>query len=234
MPRIAIVAAIEREVRPLVKTWRVSEREHEGRRFQFFEKDLVVLVCGGIGPAAARRAAEAVMAIFKPEVIYSAGFAGALDPKLKVGDVMHPERVIDAGDGSSIMLNSGRGALVSFGSVASPAQKVNLAESFGAQAVDMEAAAVGRAADARGVDFGVVKAISDEVDFEFPATERFVDSEGRFSEGRFAFYAALRPWLWPQVVHLARNSGQASRSLCAHLTELCSGREGPRKAECHQ
>src|SRR5579872_5655269 len=39
MSRVAIVAALEREVRPLVKHWRVNEKEHEGRRFRFFEGD---------------------------------------------------------------------------------------------------------------------------------------------------------------------------------------------------
>ena len=59
MSRIAIVAALEREVRPLVKQWRMTEKQHDQRRFQFFENDRAVLVCGGIGGEAARRATEA-------------------------------------------------------------------------------------------------------------------------------------------------------------------------------
>lgn len=217
MSRIAIVAALEREVRPLVKQWRASEREHAGRSFRFFEKDDAVLVCGGIGVEAARRAAEAVIALYSPAVVYSAGFAGALDPGLKVGDVVHPARVINAGDGSSVSLSEGKGVLVSFASVASPEQKAKLRESFGAQAVDMEASAVACAAEARGVDFAVVKAISDEFDFTFPSLERFVDSDGQFMEARFALFAALRPWFWPQVVQLASNGKRASRALCEWL-----------------
>jgi len=217
MSRVAIVVALEREVRPLIKEWRASEKESGGRGFRFFEKDEFVLVCGGIGAEAARRAAEAVIAIYAPALIYSAGFAGALDPKLKVGDVVQPERVVNAGDGSNVDLGRGEGVLVSFGSVATPEQKAKLRNSFGATAVDMEAAAVARAAEARGVRFAVVKVISDEFDFAFPSMERFVDSNGRFLEGRFAWFAALRPWLWPQVWRLARNSGRASRALCDWL-----------------
>jgi adenosylhomocysteine nucleosidase len=220
MPRLAIVAALEREVRPLVKSWRVTEKEHEGRRFRFFENGDVVLVWGGIGAAAARRAAEAVIALFEPNVVCSAGFAGALDPKLKVGDVVRPSMVINASDGSRTVVEGGEGVLVSFGSVASPAQKSKLRESFGAVAVDMEAAAVARSVEARGKEFTVVKAVSDEMDFEFPAMERFVDAEGRFLEGRFELYAAVRPWLWPQVMRLAWNSRRASRALCAYLRTI--------------
>jgi adenosylhomocysteine nucleosidase len=222
MSRVAIVAALEREVRPLVraKEWRVSEKDVNGRRFRFFENDDFVLVCGGIGAEAARRAAEAVIALYAPKVIYSVGFAGALDPGLKVGSIVQPQRVVNAGDGSSVHLNRGEGVLVSFGSVASPEQKASLRDSFGAQAVDMEAAAVARAAEVRGVEFAVVKVISDEFDFRFPSTERFVDSNGQFLEGRFAWFAALRPWLWPQVVRLAGNSNRAAHALSDWLRKM--------------
>jgi adenosylhomocysteine nucleosidase len=220
MFKIAIVTALEREVRGLVRQWRVVDKEYGGRRFRFFENDEVVLVCGGVGAEAARRAAEAVIAIYAPGVIYSAGFAGALSPGVKVGDRVQPRVVVDAGDGSRVGLKSGTGVLVSFGSVASPAQKAKLRESFAAEAVDMEASAVARAAEARSVDFAVLKVISDQFDFNFPTMERFVDSEGRFSELRFAVFALLRPWLWAGVARLGRNSHRASRVLSDALTKI--------------
>ena len=220
MSRVAIVAALEREVRPLVKDWHVRESEAGGRRYRFFENGDLVLVCGGIGAVAVRRAAEAVIAICAPKVVYSVGFAGALDPALNVGDIVQPVRVVNAADGSSIRLDHGEGTLVSFGSVASPQQKAKLRDSFGARAVDMEAAAVARAAEARGVGFAVVKVISDEFDFSFPSTESFVDANGQFLEGRFALFCAFRPWLWPQVLRLARNSGRASQALCDWLSKM--------------
>jgi adenosylhomocysteine nucleosidase len=231
MSRVAIVAALEREVRPLVKTWHVSEREHGGRRFRFFEHGDAVLLCGGIGGEAARRAAEGVIAIFEPAVVYSVGFAGALDSSLKVGDIVRPKRVVNARDGSSVGLDGGDGVLVTFPSVASPEQKTKLRESYGAQAVDMEAAAVARAAELRGVTFGVIKAISDEVDFEFPSTEQFIDSSGGFSEGRFAWFAVMRPWLWGRVIELAQNSGRASRALCATIEALIATKNAPVQAQ---
>jgi len=220
MPRLAIVAALEREVRPLVKSWRVTDKEHDGRRFRFFENGEVVVVCGGIGAAASRRASEAVIAIFDPKIICSAGFAGALDTKLRVGDVVRPSSVINAGDGSRTVVEGGEGVLVSFASVASPVQKSKLRDSFGADVVDMEAAAVARSAEARHKQFTVVKAISDEMDFEFPAMDRLIDADGRFSQGRFAWYAGVRPWLWPRVMRLARNSKRASHALCAYLDTI--------------
>jgi Nucleoside phosphorylase len=222
MSRIAIVAALEREVGPLIRSWRVSEKQHEGRPFRFFESDHAVVVCGGIGTEAARRAAEAVIVLYAPSMVYSAGYAGALDPALKVGDVLRPLRVIRAEDGSSVSLADGQGVLVSYGQVASSQQKSKLRESFAAQAVDMEASAIAHAAEVRGVEFGVIKVISDEVDFDFPAMDRFVDATGRFQEFRFALFAAIRPWLWPRVLRLARSSNRATRALCEQLRTLAS------------
>jgi len=228
MPKIAIVAALEREVGPLIKDWAVHEKGRDGRKCRFFEHDEVVLVCGGIGAQAARRAAEAIIAIHSPAVIYSAGFAGALDPTLKVGDVVEPGRVVDASDGSSVEIKGGEGTLVSFASVASPQQKARLRDSFTAQFVDMEAAAVARAAEAREVEFAVVKVISDEVGSALPAMDRFVDARGQFSEARFALHAAVRPWLWLKVARLARNSRLASRALCERLRNVGAHRRSLR------
>jgi adenosylhomocysteine nucleosidase len=218
MYKVGIVAAMEREVRPLMKLkargWKVREREHSGRGFRFVEDGVdVALVCGGIGAQAARRAAVALIELYAPAVIYSVGFAGALDPSLKAGDVVQPAQVIDASDGSRVGLDEGTGVLVTFSSVASPAQKAKLRDSYGAQLVDMEAAAVCRAAQAHGVKFAAVKSISDEFDFTFPEIERFVDAEGRFQEGRFAGFAALRPWLWGKVNRLAMGSNRAQAGL---------------------
>jgi len=217
--RIAIVAALEREVRPLVKNWRVVEREHLGRRFRFFENGSTVVVCGGIGPEAARRATEAVIALYQPEEVLSVGFAGALDAYLKVGDIFAPSRIVDAKDGSRVETGIGRGVLLSLASVASVEQKARLAEAYGAQAVDMEAAAVARGAQAHGVRFSALKAISDESSFTMPPVERFIGSEGQFRAAAFFAFIALRPWLWLSVFQLARNSAKASAALCRELEQ---------------
>jgi adenosylhomocysteine nucleosidase len=215
--KVAMVAALEREVHQLVKHWRRVDREYEGRRFKFFESGESVLVCGGIGAEAARRATEAVIALYQPELVQSVGFAGALDPTLKLGEIFSPSRVIDVRDGSSVEMATGCGALVSAATVASAEQKLKLAESYGARAVDMEAAAVGRGAQARGVRFMAVKAISDESNFAMPAMDRFVGEKGQFRTGRFVTFAAVRPWLWTRVIQLARNGAKASRALCVEL-----------------
>jgi adenosylhomocysteine nucleosidase len=220
MPKVAIVAALEREVAALTRNCRRVQREYEGRRFTFFERDDAVIVCGGIGLEAARRATHAVIALYHPAQVQSVGFAGALDASLQIGDIFTPSVVLDVRDGSRIQLDGGEGTLLSFMAVAGGEQKLKLAQAYGGGAVDMEAAAVAAAAHAHGIIFGATKVISDTLDFEMPGMARFIDPDGRFRTASFALFAALRPWLWRRVAVLANNSDKAATSLAAHLEGL--------------
>jgi adenosylhomocysteine nucleosidase len=215
--KVAIVAAFEREVWPLVKDWQPTHKPYDGRSFRFFEHENVVLVCGGIGAEAARRAAEAIVMLYKPELVISAGFAGGLDPALRTGHALTPRLVIDAGDGSRTDSGTGEGVLVSFAAVADPEQKANLAQAYGADVVDMEAAAVSRCAQAHGLRFMACKVVSDSRHERLPSVARFVASDGRFQSFRFLAHVAMRPWLWVGVGQLARNSAIAAQSLCKQL-----------------
>jgi adenosylhomocysteine nucleosidase len=213
---------------PLVKNWHSSKLTHEGREFTFYEAEYAVAVCGGMGFDAARRAAEAVIVKYSPQSVISAGVAGALVSDLHIGDTIFPVVVIDTQDGSrhesgihSAPLGQsslGRTILATYPEIASVAQKQQLAKSYGAHAVDMEAAAVARAAEKHGLPFIAVKAISDDLSFEIPEMNRFIRS-GRFLTRNFVFHVAVRPWLWPHVIRLARNTKLASENLCAWLRE---------------
>src|SRR6266478_1883109 len=226
--RIAIVAALERELRPLIQGWPATRYQRQDHVFTFYEREYAMVVCGGIGAESARRAAEGAIVHYSPELIISAGIAGALVPELHVGDTIFPATVIDAQDGSRVETvipdaplghtAVGRTILVSYPEIASSAQKRRLAKSYGAHAVDMEAVAVARAAQAHNLPFLALKAISDELDFELPEMSRFIRS-GEFDSTRFLLYLAPRPLLWPRVVQLARNTRIASENLCAWLRE---------------
>jgi adenosylhomocysteine nucleosidase len=231
--KVAIVAALQREIKPLVRGWRVTFREHQGRRFKFFEDDQRVLVCGGIGPEAARRASEAVIVLYQPEVIQSVGFAGALDAALKVGDLFSPSQVIDSTDGSCVETGVGNGVLVSFGRIAGTDQKARLAKAYGAQAVDMEAASVARAALLRGVRFVAIKAISDESDVSLPELQRFIGADGQFRTAAFLAATTVRPWSWLRLMRLAGNSAAASRTLCRELERYPQIAELEKAPELH-
>jgi adenosylhomocysteine nucleosidase len=227
MRRIAIVAALEREVAPLVRKWQVRTIEHGGRRYRFFEIENgnAAVICGGIGAEAARRATEDMIREFRPSEVLSVGFVGALDPALRVGDVIVPRTVINGSDGARTDTGSGLGTLVSFGAVAGREQKEKLRAAYAADAVDMEAAAVAQGSELRGVRFGALKVVSDEACFAMPSLEAFVAANGGFRTAQFALHLAVRPWLWGTTITLARNSARASRALCAALEKYVGDSE---------
>lgn len=228
MTRIVIVAALDREIRPLTKHWPCARVLHEGIEMLFFESDYAAAVCGGIGPEAARRAAQAAVERYSPEILISAGVAGALTPELKTGETIFPTAVIDATDSSrhQTAISSApiaatpmaRTVLVCYPEIAGAGQKQKLGKAYGAHAVDMESASVARTAEALGLGFIAVKTISDEMEFELPDLARFIRN-GNFRTLAFAMYVAVRPWLWLKVLQLARNTRLAAENLCAWLRE---------------
>ena len=228
LPRLAIIAALDRELHSLIKHWPSTTITHESREFTFHESNYAVAVCGGIGPEAARSAAQAAIVTYTPELLISAGLAGSLTPELRVGETIFPAVVIDFEDGSrhetaihtARLGNSplARTVLISSPQIASAAQKQQFAKYYGAHAVDMEAAAVARAAQVDNLPFLAIKSISDELNFELPAMSRFIRN-GRIRTKAFSVHAGLRPWLWPRVFRLAHNTKLASENLCAWLRE---------------
>jgi len=228
--KVAIVAALEREVWPLIKDWPSSQKELDGRGFKFFEKDGVVLVCGGIGAEAARCAAEAIITLYRPALVISAGFAGGLHPRLQGGQILTPRHVIDASDGSRTDSGFGEGVLISFADIADVGQKARLGEAYGAQAVDMEAAAVARSAEAHGVQFLACKVISDTSSSSLPPIAPFIGSDGRFHALKFLAYVAVRPWLWAKAQRLASDSVMAARKLCSVLAETAESHTADHEA----
>jgi adenosylhomocysteine nucleosidase len=219
--RFGIVVAMEREIAPLIKGWRI----YLGNRQKFFEHEEAMVVSGGLGPVAAQDAAEALIARRSPEILVSAGFGGALVRGRNAGDVFVPAEVVDAASGGRFKTLSGSGVLVSSNEVLTGETKRDYATRFGADVVDMEAATVARVAQQHGCKFLAVKAISDELDFDMPRMDRFISPDGEFHTLRFALHTALHPSLWSSARKLAGNSQRASLRLSAALDHLINGKD---------
>lgn len=184
-----------------------------------------VMAIGGIGEKFARRAAEVAIDWAHPNLLLSAGIVGAISPKLKVGEVGRIREVIEvatgeiypaSGDGDWVLATSQR--------VSGAAEKQQLFTKFGADVVDMEAAAVAQVARERGLRFAAIKSISDEAEFDMPPLDRFVD-QGKFDTRRFLVYVALHPRWWRTLGKIKKNSEIAAENLCravGHLIEVAS------------
>lgn len=226
MSTIAIVCAMDRELKPFTKNWKQSEIEFQGRSFQVLEQHLgsenLVAVAGGIGTSSAELATRSVVKKYQPEMLVSAGFAGGLVRSLKVGCVITPDMIVDARSGNEYRCAPmqdfvASGILVSAAEIAGAESKRELAERFHALAVDMEASAVAQVARDAGIGFFCVKAISDEFSFPMLPLNQFVNAKGDFLTGKFIQWAMLRPWTWPRMIALGRNSKHATKALCDWL-----------------
>lgn len=176
-----------------------------------------VVACAGMGAERATLALAAALQIRPIDRVVSVGLAGACDPALRVGTVIRAGLVVDTRTGERFGTSDDGCVLATSPRVAGVAGKSRLRETYGADAVDMEAAAVARVAMAGGREFRAIKAISDEAEFALPAMDRWVTSDGHFREGAFALHTALRPAGWGPLWQLARNSRQALLALTDEL-----------------
>ena len=219
MSKLVIIAADQIEIASLIRGWSHTRTAAQRHHVDLFENGDVVVGIGGIGPVAARIAADTAYKHCGGDVraFLSVGFAGALDPEKKVGDIFEPAKIVCAADDTEIINSGGKGILISAGSVAGQDAKTTLAKRYGADAVDMEAYSVADVARIYGVPFRAIKVISDELDFPMPPMGRFISERGRFQRGSFVIYTLIRPWVWPTVAKLARNSSRAASVLCERL-----------------
>ena len=206
----AIIAALPREVKSLVRGWRLQRLPGS---VLVYTSDDGVVACAGMGGGRAVLATQAAMAAGPVTALVSVGLAGACDPALRVGDIVRPGVAFDVRTGERFDSGGAGPLLVSSATIAGVREKQRLFASYGASAVDMEAASVARLARAHGLGFQAIKAISDDADFEMQELGRFATQDGQFREAAFAAYALSRPWMWPRLVRLARNSNLAIQSL---------------------
>jgi adenosylhomocysteine nucleosidase len=186
--------------------------------------DRALVVEMGIGFDRARAAIRWVLDHFEPRLVIIAGFSGALDPALKIGEVVVASEVIEPDDQkwhAVLPMELGDrvcGRLLTARSlIASVAEKRRLFRSTRAVAVDMESAAVAEACQSERIPCAVVRVISDTAESELSPHLVQLFSGGRISPAK-AFAALLcRPALATQFWRLARDTRIAAKNLAAAL-----------------
>jgi adenosylhomocysteine nucleosidase len=226
---VAIVAAMRTELAPLLRG--IPVKRVNG--VELFELQNAVVAIGGIGRSAGVRAAEVAIAEAQPQILVAAGIAGAVSPRLKVGEVAQAREVVDAENGDRYAAQGGDWLVATAPCISDAVGKKALWEQFGADVVDMEGAAVASVAKRHGIKFAAVKAVSDQADFPMPPLMRFLGPAGNFVTGRFLVYLMLHPRWWGPVMKLSSNSRRASMNLSrelGHLIEQYSNLNGREEA----
>ncbi len=161
----------------------------------------VLAIANGAGAGRARMASDAAAAHMHCGVTCNIGFCGALDPDLRLGDIVVP------GPAPKTSLRFTAGPLFcSDHVVRTPAEKGAL-RAAGAIAVDMESAGL------PGAYF--VKSVSDLADEGFDNDfNSALLPDGRFSIARLVFGAMKRPLVrFPELVRLRKHTKMACETL---------------------
>ena len=206
----------------------------------------VLAIEAGVGAAATRQAVEWVLSrptlpsffprggqvenlTYEPSVLLYAGFAGALVDDLHVGDVVMATEVRDLAGNEwpttfphdRAGLPCRRGALLySPRMIGEPGTKRELGHAHGALAVDMESAVFAQACTERGVPFGIVRVISDDVAASLSASVFELLEGGRVSWRRVLSALVRRPRLLKEFMRLRRDTRLAAERLGQVLAEL--------------
>jgi adenosylhomocysteine nucleosidase len=159
-----------------------------------------------------------------PERVLTCGFAGALNPKLRIGDVLFEED-FDAGLGD--MLEELGVIPARFHCATRVAvtarEKSDLRRSTGMDAVEMESAVIRTLCRERGIPSATVRAVSDTADEDLPLDfNALMTSEQKISMTRLAGALIRSPRSIPRLLQLQRNTRVAARRLAEVLDGLLS------------
>src|ERR1035438_3283489 len=225
MTRVAIIAAFQDELKPFVRGWPHSRRNNVRFWAQRDSEEEWIAACAGAGQEAATRAFAAIEEGGPISLVFSVGWAGALSPELAPGSAHNVAGVIDVRTGERFRCDAGAGELwlATSPKVAGAAEKQRLAAAYGASLVDMEAAAIARLAQMRGIPFYCVKGISDGYGDNLPDFNRFISADGKFHTFRFILFAVLRPWHWLGLARMGENSRMAAQAIRKSLLEILDG-----------
>ncbi|HET9801816.1 MAG TPA: hypothetical protein VFP96_01140 [Candidatus Acidoferrum sp.] len=229
--RVLVTFAVEAEFAPWRKLRNLAARKVDG--FTIHEGQIgratVQFIVTGMGGENARRGAEIGLA--SPQTVcIASGFAGALNPSYKVGDVVAASAVQQLGKSKTLECsrNLAVAALenqairanlfLTSDAVVGTAEEKKKLSPF-ADAVDMESFATLSVAKEKNVSAIAIRVISDSFDQDMPAEiDTTVDEFGRVKIGGVVKHLATHPLQLPALIRLGRQTRTAAEAL-AHFLE---------------
>ncbi len=231
-----------------------SARRTKGNGFTYTDGFIggkrIVIVESGIGKENSMRATEALIRVFVPEKVISAGFSSSLIPSLKRPEIFLPKEIIDQESGDKIDLwqrllpgevSSSEsvaeeknpstefpyrgGTLLSVSSpIESPAEKKRLHEEFHADAIDRQGYVVAKVCANENVPFLSVRVVLDEVNQATPKDLKQLKDNAGTHPARMigAFFGTVkrRPSSLTDMYRVKENSILAADTLAEVLSKM--------------
>jgi len=208
-----------------VKHYKGEDLTFKGGRYDDIR---VVVAESGMGYARARKASLAMIDAHSPKWILSSGFAGALIPTMKIGQIVVANEIVDQ-HGQQKKLNLSLESDIESGlhvgrlltadeMVRKIERKQQLHEQFKAIAVDMESLAVAQVASETRTGFMAVRVISDDMSADLPPEVlSIIGDTGAVRVGAALTSIFKRPESVKDMLHLRTNAQAAAKSLATFL-----------------
>jgi adenosylhomocysteine nucleosidase len=169
---------------------------------------------------------------YRPRLVVSVGFSGALQPEQRVGDLVQATEVVDSqgkcwpaslpAAWADREIAAGR-LLTVPELISDPQEKQRLGRQYEALAVDMESAVAARLCHQHQVPFACLRVISDDWQTSLSPHLTKLLRHGHVSLPRLASHVLRYPPLIGELWRLAGQTRQASRRLLAPLSAVIVG-----------
>jgi adenosylhomocysteine nucleosidase len=180
----------------------------------------------GMGKKNAAESLERELALARPESVVTCGYAGGLNPKLKLCDI-----VFDADADSDLAgkLNALGATVVHFlcaDRIAVTAmEKQSLWKSTGADAVEMESDVMRKICREQNIPSATVRVISDEAGEDMPLDfNALMTPDCKMDFAKLAFKLLTGPQKIPRLLRFQKQTAMASRKLADTIEKLLIGR----------
>ena len=196
------------------------------------EKSLREFLAGGASVPASRLQASStgqarlVSSLAPPDLVLTCGFAGGLNPDLKLGDVLFEsgKRKAESGNLEEQLLAAGAKPAKFFCAdriATTVAEKKALRAETGADAVDMESAAIHAVCAQRGIPCATVRVISDTANEDLPLDfNALVKPDKSLDYGKLFLAIARSPGKVGALMELQKKTRFAAEQLAGVLEKL--------------
>ena len=235
---ICILGALREEINLIKGQMTIDEQFKFARADAWsgsWEGTHIVLVRTGIGKELALNALKQALSLVRPSLILSIGYAGGLDPKLMVGDVVLADHVLKINTGhddcisypidlkqlelleesacsNKVVFHKGKIITVDH-VVGDPNVKQELGLRYNALAVDMETAVLVAYAAEQKIPFLSLRGISDTVKQSLVDTSSLISDDGKVSKLKAGWYVIRRPHTIKNFISLREQTQHATYNM---------------------
>ena len=236
--QILILGALREEINQIRRRMTVKDQFKAGHADVWsgnWEGANIVLARTGMGKNCALSAFDEILKTVRPSLVLSIGYAGGLGFKLKIGDLVIPDSIIELSSNNSYVNKHAvsqqqlvllekldfpknilihRGTLITVNQViCDSVVKKELGSLYNALAVDMETSALIAHATQKKIPFISIRSISDTVDQSLVDVSSFINNDGEVSKIKAGWYIATHPNMVKKFISFRDQSQKATSNM---------------------